>query len=182
MVSISLLAAEYAPSHSHTIIGAATARRALAHRLNRERPRPQDSSFPSGRSDTQPVPAGGEVKTNGVWALLSGIAVSPVGRRGFASPFEVGPQLRWFLGRQGSCSWYSHRSKKLWPTPRDCVHPTSLCASCLRRGRSFWASRLSSCLSTSETVSTSTARSRPLSLPRAAGNSSMLPEFAHSHH
>ena len=111
MVSISLLAAEYAPSHSHTIIGAATARRALAHRLNRERPRPQDSSFPSGRSDTQPVPAGGEVKTNGVWALLSGIAVSPVGRRGFASPFEVGPQLRWFLGRQGSCSRYSHRSK-----------------------------------------------------------------------
>jgi hypothetical protein len=29
------------------------------------------------------------------------------------SPLEVGPRLRRFLGRQGSCRWYSHRSKSV---------------------------------------------------------------------
>ena len=79
MVSISLLAAEYAPSYSQTIIGAATARRALAHR-NRERPRPQNSSFPfrAKRYATRPRRRRSQDK----WrlALLSGITVSPVGR------------------------------------------------------------------------------------------------------
>ena len=182
MVSISLLAAEYAPSHSHTIIGAATARRALAHRLNRERPRPQDSSFPfrAKRYATRPRRRRSQDKWRlGAVVRHSGVTGRPTG---ICVAFRSGAAATLVPGSTRIVQPVFASIQESWPTPRDCVHPTSLCASCLRRGRSFWASRLSSCLSTSETVSTSTARSRPLSLPRAAGNSSMLPEFAHSHH